>query len=125
MNITKAQARQAFYQAAENIEQRPGLLHLGVIEVRSGGEPTCLWGHVGRAVGASSELGTVWDVPQIFGFSSQDPLFEFMCDNEDSGKNLTFPDTLRVFADKHFPAEEHEPAPMSFGELMESLTEAA
>ena len=128
MKYTPAQCRAAFYQAAAYIEVNPHMYRFYEVEV---GEncPACMWGHVGRALGFSSDSG-ISRVSDSVGFEDDD-LYSYQRGAKGSNFLICAQDAafkLRTFADGHWPAESTElvrpnltECGQSFGELMAEI----
>lgn len=125
MNLTPKQCREAFYQAAANIEARPDSYRFLKTKVGDDSCPACMWGHVGRALGLKPETPS-WDeygsVAEILGFHAFDinmpstpSYFETRYADEDNAVHAAR--RLRAFADHHWPAL----AELSFKEMMSLL----
>ena len=128
MKYTPARARAAFYQAAEYIEANPQMYDYTKVSVGENCK-ACMWGHVGRALGFSSN-SCIAIVAESVGVETHD-LYNYQ--REGPGDRFhTSPKIaalkLRLFADGHWPAESTEPVrpdltecAQSFGELMAEI----
>ena len=131
MNISNAQARDAFYRAADVIDGDPDSYNFFNVEVGDDGCPACMWGHVGRVLGLRAEFG-VRGVAHVFGMNT-DSLYAYSEKWNDKG--FDDPSTewysrdaaqaaqrLRNFADKHFPeVRAFESSGMTIDALMKSF----
>jgi len=129
MKYTPARARAAFYQAAEYIEANPQMYDYTKVSVGENCK-ACMWGHVGRALGFSSN-SCIAIVAESVGVETDD-LYNYQTDAPGTTKFTTLANPaasrLRVFADGHWPAESTEPVRpdltecgQSFGELMAEI----
>ena len=131
MNISNAQARDAFYKAADVIERNPDMYGFLNVEVGDDGCPACMWGHVGRVLGFGSDV-CVEVVAWALGMNT-DSLYTYSGKWNDKG--FDDPSTegyvrdapeaaqrLRNFADKHFhEVRAYASSGMTFDALMKSL----
>ena len=112
MNISNAQARDAFYRAADVIERNPDNYNFGSVLVGDDGCPACMWGHVGRVLGFDAKF-CIRGVAHLFEMTTERLYTCFVDWNQDGFDD---PDTkgyisdaakaaqrLRNFADKQFP----------------------
>ena len=123
MKYTPAQCRAAFYQAAEYIEANPGMYKFSKIHVGENCK-ACMWGHVGRVLGFSSEL-CINKVSESVGFEPE-YLYRYQADELGYNFSICAQDAalkLRVFADGHWPAESTEPVRPDLTECGQSLGE--
>ena len=131
MNISNAQARDAFYRAADVIDGNPDSYNFFKVEVGDEGCPACMWGHVGRVLGFNVNLG-IADVAGLFGMTTQrlytciDGLYTDGFDDPDTKGYISdaakAAQRLRNFADKHFPEiRAFESSGMTFDALMKSF----
>ena len=105
--ISKSQARQAFYKAAETIERNPELYDFNYMEVGGEGCPACMWGHVGRELGfgARDSVGLV-----AAGVGVAEAELYWISDEDCEDPQIVASKYLRPFADKYFPESETEAA---------------
>lgn len=124
--MNNAEKRAAFYQAAANIEARPDLYDFDRGMVGEEDCPACMWGHVGRCLGLGDRQINI-NVARALGFNKTSVLYYHDL-TSDLDQPLIAAKILRAFADKHFPINQnpaHEPAGVSFSELMASLNEVS
>jgi len=140
MKFTPQQCREAFYQAAANIEARPDLYDFQECRVGAPGCSACMWGHVGRVLGmdkntyvGAGPLADPQDVAPSLGFHHNDLTLGFPVTSQHLNYAIHAEDAagrLREFADYHWPQESTEPVHpdfrecgLSFVELMNQLSE--
>ena len=131
MNISDAQARDAFYRAADVIDGDPDSYKFFKFNVGDEGCPACMWGHVGRVLGFGSDVcNTV--VADVFGMTTErlykriDGLYTDGFDDPSTGGYVRdaahAAQRLRNFADKYFPeVRAFESSGMTFDAMMKSF----
>ena len=131
MNISNAQARDAFYKAADVIDRNPDSYDFGRVLVGDDGCPACMWGHVGRVLGFDAKFG-IRGVADLFEMTTERLYTCFVDWNQDGFDDpatkgyhtdaAKAAQRLRNFADKHFPeVRAFESSGMTFDALMKSF----